>query len=473
MQTLLSQDFASLGTPFAQTVTANPLRQAKLRHINWALAAELGATDALNDQNALLALASGHCQGVAMKYSGHQFGAFNPDLGDGRGILLGEWRSPQGELWDWHLKGAGQTPFSRFGDGRAVWRSSLREHVIGESLQALGIASSRSLCLLSSQEEVMRESPEYGASIIRVAKSHIRFGSFEEFFYQRKYQPLRDLADYCIARYLPEKAAGDYQALLDMAVINTANTIAGWQIYGFNHGVMNTDNMSIIGDTFDFGPYAFLDDYDPEFVCNHSDHHGRYRFSQQPTIGLWNLNALAHALSTLLDRDQLSNSLMQYQKQLSGQYQSGLNQRLGLMGLKESDVELSQRWLALLAAHKLDFNLSFRALAQYLSDGQWPDSFAQAAQNEDYQAWLGDYQLRIKDQDQQETASLMDSCNPLYLPRSHHLQSVIEASDLGDDKPLHTLIECIQSPFAKRDADYDFNQAPQSHNKGICLSCSS
>ncbi|GAA6153972.1 YdiU family protein [Pseudoteredinibacter isoporae] len=427
----------------------------------------------LEDQTALQQLASGHGQGLAMKYSGHQFGVFNPQLGDGRGLLLGEWKDSRGELWDWHLKGAGRTPFSRFGDGRAVWRSSVREHIIGESLNALGIASSRSLCLLSSNEEVMRETPEYAASIIRIAKTHIRFGSFEEFFYQRKYQQLRELADYCIERYLPHNSPGDYQSLLDMAVINTADMIAAWQVYGFNHGVMNTDNMSIIGETFDFGPYAFLDDYEPEFICNHSDTHGRYRFSQQPSIGLWNLNALAHALSILLDQDQLKSSLMNYQKQLANTYQSGLNRRLGIQGLNEDDVALSQRWLSLLAAHNLDYNLSFRALADVLRGIGWQDSFTVLADSEDGKIWLCDYHTRIENQSPEQTAAQMDDCNPLYLPRSHHLQQVIEASMQGDDLPLERLFDCVSSPFAKQQNDYGFDLAPASDEKGICLSCSS
>lgn len=472
-QNFLQQDFARLGVEFSRQVKADPLQDSQLRHINWRLIEELGMSEIAQDQSALLEIASGHCQGLAMKYSGHQFGAFNPQLGDGRGLLLGEWQTPDDELWDWHLKGAGRTPFSRFGDGRAVWRSSLREHLIGESLTALGISSSRSLCLLSSEEEVMRETPEYAASIIRVAKSHIRFGSFEEFFYQRKYQQLRELADYCVERYLPHNDAGDYQAFLDMVVKNTATMIAGWQVYGFNHGVMNTDNMSIIGETFDFGPYAFLDDYDPEFICNHSDTHGRYRFSQQPSIGLWNLNALAHALSTLLDQDQLKSSLMGYQKQLASDYQSGLNRRLGIQGLEEKDVSLSQRWLSLLEVHQLDYTLSFRALANYLSDGEWPSSHSTLESSEEGQTWLKDYQARIKAQSIEETVENMDACNPLYLPRSHHLQKVIEASSQGDDLPLERLFECISSPFDKQENDFGFDLAPESDEKGICLSCSS
>ncbi|MBB6521389.1 protein adenylyltransferase SelO family protein [Pseudoteredinibacter isoporae] len=473
MLNFLQQDFARLGVEFARPVKAAALRDGRLRHINRRLSKELGMDAIVENQSTLQDIASAHCQGLAMKYSGHQFGSFNPQLGDGRGLLLGEWRDQNGELWDWHLKGAGQTPFSRFGDGRAVWRSSLREHLIGESLTALGIASSRSLCLLSSTEEVMRETPEYAASIIRVAKSHIRFGSFEEFFYQRKYQQLRELADYCLERYLPLKDPGDYQALLDMAVTNTATMIAAWQVYGFNHGVMNTDNMSIIGETFDFGPYAFLDDYDPEFICNHSDTHGRYRFSQQPAIGLWNLNALAYALSTLLDQDQLKNSLMGYQKQLASEYQTGLNRRLGIQGLEEKDVSLSQRWLNILATNQLDYTLSFRALADYLRDGEWQASFNALAESEDAQNWLRDYRSRIDGQSPEEIADRMDARNPLYLPRSHHLQLVIEASSRGDDLPLERLFDCISSPFAKQANDFGFDLAPQSDEKGICLSCSS
>lgn len=469
----LTQDFARLGHDFARPVKATPLAGSHVRHINWALVEQLGLRDHIKTPANLQLIASANCQGLAMKYSGHQFGVFNPQLGDGRGLLLGEWQDPKGELWDWHLKGAGQTPFSRFGDGRAVWRSSLREHFIGESLTALGIASTRSLCLASSQDSVMRDTPEQAATVIRVAKSHIRFGSFEEFFYQRKYPQLQELADYCLHRYLPEAAPGDYQALLDMAVANTAKMIALWQSFGFNHGVMNTDNMSIIGETFDFGPYAFLDDYDPKFICNHSDHHGRYSFEQQPNIGLWNLNALAHALSTLMDQDQLRESLMAYQKQLANHYQESLNRRLGLDSVREADVALAQQWLQLLSAQKLDYNLSFRALASWLREGEWPDQFEALANSDSAKQWLDSYQQRIEKQCASETAQKMDSYNPLYLPRTHHLQAVIEASQNGNDGPMEKLFQCIQQPFKRHEDDLGFDLPPTDGDKGLCLSCSS
>ena len=296
----------------------------------------------------------------------------------------------------------------------------------------------------------------------------------KSFFYQRKYPQLQELADYCLHRYLPEAAPGDYQALLDMAVANTAKMIALWQSFGFNHGVMNTDNMSIIGETFDFGPYAFLDDYDPKFICNHSDHHGRYSFEQQPNIGLWNLNALAHALSTLMDQDQLRESLMAYQKQLANNYQESLNRRLGLGSVQEADVALAQQWLKLLNEHKLDYNLSFRALATWLRSGEWTGQFEALANSDSAKQWLNSYQQRIEKQCASETAQKMDSYNPLYLPRTHHLQAVIEASRTRQRSAQWTkLFQCIQQPFKRHEDDLGFDLPPKDGDKGLCLSCSS
>lgn len=473
----LQQHFAQLGPEFGRPLKPTALGSARLVHINHALAEDIDAQALVAEPQQLLGWASGQQllgpSPIAMKYSGHQFGVFNPELGDGRGLLLGEWRDGDGQLWDLHLKGAGRTPYSRFGDGRAVLRSSIREYLIGESLNALGIASSRALCLVASDDTVMREQVETCATIVRTARSHIRFGSFEEFFYQRRYPELRQLADYCIERYCPKPEGDPYAALLQLAVVNTADTIGRWQAYGFNHGVMNTDNMSIIGDSFDFGPYAFLDDYQADFVCNHSDTQGRYSFEQQPAIGLWNLNALAHALSPLLNREQLQQALIAYQPKLIETYQGCLNRRLGLMGLEPEDAELGQAWLDLLAAAKADFHLSFRQLSHYQRSGQWPKALAAIAQQSGFQAWREAYQGRTQGQDRDLCAEQMDSANPIYLPRTHLLQQVIEAAQQGDYQPLAQLYACTRQPFKARPEWSAWAQPPATQDKGICLSCSS
>ncbi|HEY1403580.1 MAG TPA: YdiU family protein, partial [Pyrinomonadaceae bacterium] len=228
---------------------------------------------------------------LAMLYAGHQFGSYVPQLGDGRAILLGEVRNARGAKWDLHLKGAGQTPYSRGFDGRAVLRSTIREYLCGEAMHALGIPSSRALCIVGSHEPVRRETVETAATLVRMAESHVRFGTFEVFYYRQQPDRVRELADYVIAHHFPELdgAEDKYRQFLIDVARRTARVIAKWQAVGFAHGVMNTDNMSIIGLTIDYGPFGFLDEYDAGFICNHSDYVGRYAFDQQPNVGLWNL----------------------------------------------------------------------------------------------------------------------------------------------------------------------------------------
>src|SRR5215210_2341670 len=248
---------------------------------------------------------------VAMKYAGHQFGTYVPQLGDGRAILLGEVRNAAGERWDLHLKGAGKTAFSRFGDGRAVLRSSVREYLACEALHALGVPTTRALCVVGTDLEVYRECVETGALIVRMAPSHVRFGSFEVFAHRGQTDEVRVLADYVIDQHYPHLRDADdkYPAFLREVVARTARLVAKWQAVGFAHGVLNTDNMSILGITLDYGPYGWVEDFDPGFICNHSDEGGRYAFDQQPRIAYWNLAALAQALLSLLSVDDAKAAL--------------------------------------------------------------------------------------------------------------------------------------------------------------------
>ena len=465
----LHNNFATLGTDFYSEVQAQAIREPELVDVNHQLAEAIDAQALIADPQQLLDWASGKhtmpgSKPLAMNYSGHQFGVFNPNLGDGRGLLLGEWQDQQGQLWDLHLKGAGTTPYSRFGDGRAVLRSSLREHVIGEALHALGIASTRSLCLISSTEPVVRERMETAACIIRVSRSHIRFGSFEQFFYQRQHTQLQQLADYTIARYLPEVSGNPYRALLEMAVQRTADMIAGWMAEGFCHGVMNTDNMSIIGDSFDFGPYAFVDDYIPNHICNHTDQQGRYAFNQQPNIGLWNLNALAHALSPLLDTDNIKDCLHQYQPRLMHHNQQRMANKLGLAS-GEQQQDLSQRWLQLLAEHSADYHHSFRQLIQLLEGQAISPAMQQLLDTPDAQNWLQDYLAAEHNIDQ------MKRSNPLYVARNSLLQKAIEQAEQDDYQELHRLLALLRQPFDEHQGMQHYSQLPA--EKAVALSCSS
>ena len=265
---------------------------------------------------------------IAMLYSGHQFGHYVPQLGDGRAILLGEVRNAKGEKWDLQLKGAGLTRFSRDGDGRAVLRSTIREYLCGEAMHGLGIPSTRSLCIISGQEIVLRELPEPGAMLLRMSPSHVRFGTFEVFFYRRQHEYLKILADYVLQHDYPYLVEEEdrYAKLLREVAVRTGHLIAQWQSVGWSHGVMNTDNMSILGLTLDYGPYGFMEPFNPAFICNHSDHHGRYSFQNQPDIGYWNIRALAQALSPLMEKDDVSAAPGIYEQAMIARY-AGIDAR--------------------------------------------------------------------------------------------------------------------------------------------------
>ncbi|SUP55923.1 Selenoprotein O and cysteine-containing protein-like protein [Vibrio vulnificus] len=310
-----AQRYAQLPTVFYRLVTPQPLDNSRWVIWNGELAQGFALPEHADDPQ-LLAVFSGAepfsaFKPLAMKYAGHQFGVYNPDLGDGRGLLLAEMQNQQGQWFDIHLKGAGLTPFSRMGDGRAVLRSTLREYLCSEAMAALGIETTRALGMMVSDTPVYREQVEQGACLIRLAQTHIRFGHFEHFFYTEQYDELRLLADNVIEWYLPDclHQPKPYLAMFEQVVAKTATMIAQWQAVGFAHGVMNTDNMSILGQTFDYGPFGFLDDYEPGYICNHSDYQGRYAFDQQPRVALWNLSTLAHALSPLIERDDLETGL--------------------------------------------------------------------------------------------------------------------------------------------------------------------
>src|SRR5215510_10804808 len=276
---------------------------------------------------------------LAMLYSGHQFGIYVPQLGDGRAILLGEVKNERREKWDLHLKGAGLTPFSRDGDGRAVLRSTIREYLCSEAMHGLGIPTTRALCIVGSQDRIYREQIETGATLLRMAPCHVRFGTFEIFYYRNQHEHLRVLADYVFDQFFAHLSdeRGKYVSLFNEVVARTAKLIAQWQAVGWAHGVMNTDNMSVHGITLDYGPFGFMDDYDPGFICNHSDHNGRYAFNQQPYIGLWNLSCLAQALLPLASQEELKGALDRYTSLCEGRYMELMRAKLGLEEARAED----------------------------------------------------------------------------------------------------------------------------------------
>lgn len=429
---------------------------------------------------------------VAQKYGGHQFGQWNPQLGDGRGLLLGEVKTPAGFLVDLHLKGAGPTPYSRHADGRAVLRSTIREYLASEALHALSIPTSRALCLIASEERVMRETIEPGAMMIRTAPSHIRFGHFEYFHHHGSKAQLDKLFDFCFEHHFSHCLAekNPHLAMLNEVVHNTAELIAKWQAYGFNHGVMNTDNMSIHGITFDFGPYAFLDDFIPNYICNRSDHSGRYAFDQQPSIALWNLNALAHSFSQFVDIESLKQALSKFEPVFLEAYQMLMHQRFGLVVEQNKQTNACiNEFMQLLKDEFADYHLAFRQLSEYLphilnnSAAHYAGGFKQKARAlawcEQYQNVMS-HQVKLAEEtkmnayaDVTKIQTFMNTINPQTVLRNHHMQKAIEAAQHGDFGVCESLLAAVSSPFEIREEWLAFAKPPSDQEKGIALSCSS
>ena len=392
--------FAALGETYYSPVCILPLRAARWAAFSSATATLLGLDIPQLESGRALHVCNGvlpmSFPALAMVYSGHQFGSYNPRLGDGRALLLGDIEQ-DGQYFEIQLKGAGPTPYSRQGDGRAVLRSSIREFLCSEAMHGLGIPTTRALALITSDEPVYREQSETGAMVLRVSPSHIRFGSFEYFFYTQQHDALQQLADFVIDHHYPESrvAENPYADFLQQVVTRTAKLIAHWQAVGFAHGVMNTDNMSILGETFDYGPFGFLDDYNPHFICNHSDHTGRYAFDQQPSIGLWNCNALAHALSPLIPVETLRDILNSYQPTIEQHYMQLMRAKLGLETAQEADTMLLGQLLALMQQDHVDYTIFFRKLCYFSSTGDnhaLRDSFID---RDAFDRWSNQYTARL------------------------------------------------------------------------------
>ncbi|GAB2680896.1 protein adenylyltransferase SelO [Aliiglaciecola aliphaticivorans] len=412
---------------------------------------------------------------VAQKYGGHQFGGWNPDLGDGRGVLLAEVVTQKQGSWDLHLKGAGKTPYSRFGDGRAVLRSTIREYLASEALHSLGIPTSRALCLIASKETVYREQPETGAMLIRACQSHIRFGHFEYFYQTKQLDKLDKLFTYTLQKHYPWSINHEnpHYSMLEQIVLSTADLIAKWQAFGFCHGVMNTDNMSIHGITFDFGPYAFLDTFDPEYICNHSDHNGRYAFDQQPGVALWNLNALAHAFTPYLSIEQIKQALTQYETRLQIHYAELMGAKFGFKKVTNDDMKLVNQWLALLAQDKRDYTQSFRLLCdENLSQSKLTDHFID---REQAQVWYQAYIARLAEESlpKNERLVTMIEANPKFILRNYLAQNAINEAENGSFEECKRLLKVLSNPFDEQPEFEHYAQTPPDWGKSMEISCSS
>ena len=507
-QPRLLHTYADALSELLTPIKPTPVYQPQLQVINHDLWAALGLPNAWHDNDTFMRLLFDRDStltqhSVAQKYGGHQFGQWNPQLGDGRGVLLSEVEALDGTRHDLHLKGAGPTPYSRHADGRAVLRSTIREYLASEALHHLGIPTSRALCLISSNEPVYRETQEKAALMIRTAPSHLRFGHFEYFYHDREAgsdpevapDKLEQLMQYALNEHFPEALQTDnpHLTMFTSIVKDTASLIAKWQVYGFNHGVMNTDNMSIHGITFDYGPYAFFDDFEPHYICNKSDHQGRYRFSQQPSIGLWDLNALAQAFRPFASIEDITSVLDQYESTLVNHYHELMIKRFGLGAVTDSALEMMALFMQLIQSMQAsqsadeddsamsttgagrDYHNNFRQLcghADWAEMAQLRDHYLDIAL---FDQWFAAYQAEAEAQQIAFTTmqANMTQANPHTVLRNHHAQAVIEAAEEGDYSLFHAYLSALCDPFNEESKIARFAAPPIATDKGIALSCSS
>ncbi len=447
--------YARLPDRFYARLAPTPVTAPKLVKLNRPLALQLGLDpEFLASPEGVEILAGNRVaegsEPIALAYAGHQFGNFVPQLGDGRAVLLGEVVDIAGVRRDIQLKGSGPTPFSRRGDGRAALGPVLREYIISEAMQALGIPTTRSLAAVITGDPVIRENVMPGAVLTRVASSHIRVGTFQYFAARGDTEALKLLADHVIARHYPDVAS--YRALFERVIARQAELVARWLGVGFIHGVMNTDNVSIAGETIDYGPCAFMDAYHPETVFSSIDQTGRYAYGKQPQIAGWNLARLGEAMLPLLADDQdaavaIANEVLgTYGAIFGAAYLAVLRRKLGLFTEQESDGELAQSFLKLLADNGTDYTLAFRRLA----DGTARGLFEEPA---GFDSWEIGWRARLSGEPQDEATrrAAMQAANPAYIPRNHKVEEALAAAIQEDDyAPFEALIAVLAKPFDER-----------------------
>ncbi len=469
--------YARLPDAFFKRVAPTPVANPRMIQVNHNLAAELGFDAAKLDSLEGLAILAGNQQAdgsdpLAMAYSGHQFGGFSPQLGDGRAILLGEVVGKDGVRRDIQLKGSGPTPFSRRGDGRSALGPVLREYIVSEAMAALGVPTTRALAAVASGDPVAREGLTPGGIFTRVAQSHIRIGTFQWFAARQDDDNLKILADYVIERHYPDvkKADNPYLGLLNSVIQRQAELIAHWMQLGFIHGVMNTDNMTVSGETIDYGPCAFMDVYHPEKKFSSIDHQGRYSYGNQAPIGLWNLSRFAETLLPLIDDDQdkaiaAAQTALEAFPELHGQaLQARFTAKIGLE-FRDSDDDwiLVQRLLTAMAEGEVDFTLVFRHLSNALESDNDETITSQFRKPSAITLWLRDWRTRLEDVDHTEAIATMRRANPIFIPRNHRIEQVIQAGNQGDYEPFHRLNKVLQHPFDEQPdfAEYESAPAPE------------
>jgi uncharacterized protein YdiU (UPF0061 family) len=476
--------YARLPDRFYARVAPTPVQAPRLIRLNTQLALDLGLDpNWLAGPQGLEVLAGRvvplSAEPIAMAYAGHQFGHFVPQLGDGRAILLGEIVDRQGVRRDVQLKGSGPTPFSRRGDGRAALGPVLREYIVSEAMTALGIPSTRSLAAVMSGETVARETPLPGAVLTRVAASHIRVGTFQFFAARRDLDGLRLLADHVIARHYPEASRADrpYLALLELVTARQAELIARWLLVGFIHGVMNTDNMSIAGETIDYGPCAFMDEYDPGKVFSSIDRQGRYAYGNQPQIATWNLARLAETLLPLIGDDhqhavqRAEDVLKAFSARFDAAYFTGMRHKLGLSTVEDDDLKLVDEFLSLLATDGADFTLAFRRLSDVAGEGASEHPLRSLFHDQRvFEEWAARRRQRLarEPESPESRRARMRAVNPAFIPRNHRIEEVIEAAVVAADfTPFEALLSVLAKPFEDQPAFAHYMDPPHVHER-VC-----
>ena len=470
--------YARLPSRFYARVDPTPVAAPRIVRVNRDLAARLGLDPAALDAGMLSgSRVPAGAEPLAQAYSGHQFGHFSPSLGDGRAVLLGELLGTDGQRYDIQLKGSGPTPFSRRGDGRAALGPVLREYLIGEAMHALGIPTTRALAAVTTGETVQRETPLPGAVLTRVAASHIRVGTFQFFAARGDTEAVRTLADYTIARHYPE-LAGNHRGFLDAVIARQAELVARWLLVGFIHGVMNTDNVAISGETIDYGPCAFMDAYDPATVFSSIDEGGRYAYGRQPQVAAWNLARLAEALLPLLDADPAAamesakEAIAGFAARFEPAYLGGLRRKLGLTTEQAGDDELAQDLLAHMRDDGADWTLTFRGLADAAA-GETPGGFP-FVPGAAPQAWVERWQARLVREpgSPAQHAAAMRALNPLYIPRNHLVEAALDAAVRSADYgPFEALLDVIGQPCERRLGLERFAAPPRPDERVLATFC--
>lgn len=460
---------------FARVMPAKPPRPQLIK-LNEKLAAQLGFDLAFLQSNEGLSMLSGEnvpygADPIAMAYAGHQFGGWSPSLGDGRAVLLGEVLDKNGIRHDIQLKGSGRTPFSRQGDGRSALGPVIREYIVSEAMHALGVPTTRALAAVFTGENVIRNGLEPGGVFARVARSHVRIGTFQYFYARNDKEAVKKLADYVIERHYPEaeETENKYLSLLYAVTERQAKLIAQWMSLGFIHGVMNTDNMQIAGETIDYGPCAFMDDFHPQKTFSSIDHHGRYSWGNQPNIGQWNLTKLADTLVPLIDANvdtatkAATGVIMKYNETVSKALFRRFSDKLGLLGDDESQDDIIAATMDAMTMNHVDFTLFYRRLTKIYAGGN-DDSVTELfddpeAGRELLRQWRdhisadkADYEQRLK---------IMQENNPVFIPRNHRVAEAISAGEEGDFKPFHRLVKVLSRPFDEQPEFINYENAPK------------